>query len=534
MIGVLCSESEVVVVAEFFELFKTPWEIYNPGKRYEVLICSGGQDFREDAAKLIIMYNGRRIAFDEESKLPISTVSNCAAVLSFKGKRLPIYGDHVAFNTGPGVDPGIEGRPNSSVLHLLQLERSLVARIGFDLFAEVERLLTEGQPLRNAHIPTLDLHISLLRTLMLEQGVEFIEIPPVPEGYQFIACLTHDVDHPKIRLHKFDHTMVGFLYRAFISSAVSFLRRRISFAELVKNLIAVVKLPFVYIGWAKDFWYGFDRYIALENGAPSSFFIIPFSNVPGENASGPAPAHRASAYGIADIADKIPTLQAAGCEIGLHGIDAWKDSSKAAKEVDEVRRIAGEFGGVRMHWLYFDQKSHQVLEEAGADYDSTVGYNESIGFRAGTAQVYRPLRVTRLLELPLHIMDTALFYPAYLNLSKSEARTKISEVLDHASDNGGAITINWHDRSIAPERLWSDCYTEMVKDIEARRGWFATASDAVLWFRNRRSVKFTRGPSGDTAYAEDTDRSASLLPRMIVKKYHQGKVSPSIHAGCIA
>lgn len=533
MIGVLCSESEVAVVAEFFELFKTPWEIYKPGKRYEVLICSGGQDFKEDAARLIIMYGGRKIVFDEETKLPISKVSDCATVLLFKGKRLPIYGDHVAFNAGSGTDWGIEGRPNSSVLHLVHLENSRVARIGFDLFVEVERLLTEGQPLRNAHIPTLDLHISLLRALMLEQGIEFLEIPPVPEGYQFIACLTHDVDHPKIRLHKFDRTMIGFLYRAFVSSTVNFFRRRISFAELVKNWIAIVKLPFVYIGWAKDFWYSFDRYSALENGAPSSFFIIPFANVPGESASGTAPAPRASAYGIADIADKISTLQAAGCEIGLHGIDAWKDSNKAEKELEETRRIAGELGGVRMHWLYFDQKSHHVLEESGANYDSTVGYNETIGFRAGTAQVYRPLRVTRLLELPLHIMDTALFYPAYMNLSKPEARTKINEVLDHASDNGGAITINWHDRSIAPERLWGDCYTEMVKDIEARRGWFATASDAVLWFRNRRSVRFTYGPSGDIVHAEDIDGSALHLPRMIVKKYHHCKAGPYICAGCI-
>ena len=44
-------------------------------------------------------------------------------------------------------------------------------------------------------------------------------------------------------------------------------------------------------------------------------------------------------------------------------------------------------------------------------YDSTIGYNETVGYRAGTTQPYRPLAASRLLELPLHVMDTALFYP---------------------------------------------------------------------------------------------------------------------------
>ena len=46
-----------------------------------------------------------------------------------------------------------------------------------------------------------------------------------------------------------------------------------------------------------------------------------------------------------------------------------------------------------------------------------MGYNETVGYRAGTTQAYKPLEASRLLELPLHVMDTALFYPAYLGLS---------------------------------------------------------------------------------------------------------------------
>ena len=68
--------------------------------------------------------------------------------------------------------------------------------------------------------PTLDLHIAVLRDLIVASGAPLVEIPPVPEGYRFIACLTHDVDHPSIRQHRFDHTMFGFLYRAVVHSLV--------------------------------------------------------------------------------------------------------------------------------------------------------------------------------------------------------------------------------------------------------------------------------------------------------------------------
>ncbi len=103
---------------------------------------------------------------------------------------------------------------------------------------------------------------------------------------------------------------------------------------------------------------------------------------------------------------------AAGCEVGLHGIDAWLDSSKGREELEEIRSLTGNSEiGVRMHWLYYDQQSPVALEKAGAAYDSTIGYNETVGYRAGTTQVYKPLEANRLLELPLHVMDTALFYP---------------------------------------------------------------------------------------------------------------------------
>jgi peptidoglycan/xylan/chitin deacetylase (PgdA/CDA1 family) len=318
-----------------------------------------------------------------------------------------------------------------------------------------------------------------------------VEIPPVPNGYRFIACLTHDVDHPSIRRHMLDRTMFGFLYRAVIASFFAVLRGRANLRTLLTNWAAALKLPFIYLGLAKDFWNQLDAYTRLEGRARSSFFVIPFKGRPGANGEKPAPAQRASGYSADDIALEVRQLQSEGHEIGLHGIDAWHDSSKARVEMQEIRQITGTREvGVRMHWLYFDKRSPAVLEAAGIDYDSTVGYNEAVGYRAGTAQVYKPLEAAKLLELPLHIMDTALFFPGRQNLSPAEASKIVAAIIEHAVLLGGVVTINWHDRSIAPERLWGGFYSTILEECDKKGAWFASAGETVRWFRARRAATF--------------------------------------------
>src|SRR5204862_1892523 len=90
--------------------------------------------------------------------------------------------------------------------------------------------------------------------------------------------------------------------------------------------------------------------------------------------------------------------------------------------------------------------------------------------------------------LPMHIMDTALFYPSHMNLSTKEAKGAVAPLLDNANRFGGVLTVNWHDRSIAPERLWHTPYQELLDDLKSKRAWFATGKQAVSWFRKRRAA----------------------------------------------
>jgi hypothetical protein len=524
LIGVIAHSAEHGVISEFFELFKTPWEFYQSHRQYEVVLCAGSGDSAKNAAKLVLIYSSGNFAFDFPGNIEITSRKRNRMLLH-RGARLPIYGDGITFRE-KGTDLLVDEESRQTAMQQYKSPDGVVVRIGYDLFGEVSSLLTGGQPTAYADIPTLDLHIALLRDLIVTSGVSLVEVPPVPNGYRFIACLTHDVDHPSIVQHKWDHTMFGFLYRAVFGSLSNFFRGRIPVRNLLANWAAVLKLPFVHMGFANDFWRNFeDRYRELEEGLCSTFFVIPFKNYPGSAFEGLASKLRASRYSATDIAGTIRKILAAGNEVGLHGIDAWADSSKGVEEFEELRRLTGVSEiGVRMHWLYYDQQSPVALEQAGASYDSTIGYRETVGYRAGTTQVYKSLQTTQLLELPMHVMDTALFYPAYLGLSSRQATTLIRRMVDNAVDLGGCLTINWHDRSLAPERVWDACYRDLVQDMKSRGAWFATAGQATSWFRKRRAVVFDMDWVGtDAPRPRASSHSNDSLPGMLLRshKAHQ-------------
>jgi hypothetical protein len=260
---------------------------------------------------------------------------------------------------------------------------------------------------------------------------------------------------------------------------------------MVKNWMGVISLPLVYLGLAGDFWDQFGRYAEIDKDFTSTFFLIPFKERVGVGVQRQSSDRRASRYDIGDVRRQVDMLTRQGYEIGVHGLDAWHCPDKGKQELDRIREITGQTDiGVRMHWLCFDRQSPSVLAQAGFCYDSTFGYNETIGYRGGTTQVFRPFGVTRLLELPLHIQDTALFYPHRLGLTDAQAWDLCTNIITAAGRYGGVVTVSWHLRSLAPERLWGAFYIRLLQELRDRGAWFGTASQVVQWFRQRRAVVF--------------------------------------------
>ena len=523
MIGVIPRGREMAGVQEFFQLFKTPWELFQESRSYDVVVATAGKIPQVDA-RLLVIYGSEIKNSDAQPKItPCSKLRD--VTLDYRGIGVPIYGETLTFEgTGASV---LRVAAGSRIAGLKISSAGLtVLRLGYDLFQEIEFLLSVGQPVEFAHIPTLEIHIIMLRDWILDEGIPLLEIPPVPAGRSFSVCLTHDIDFVGIRCHKFDHTMWGFLYRSTVGALRDFVRRRISFGRLLRIWRAASSLPFVYLGWMKDFWVPFDWYLQIEKDLPATYFLVPFKKRAGERVSSRHRDRRATSYDIADLPEWTTTLIKEGCEIGVHGIDAWHSAVKGREELERVAAVTGKSEvGVRMHWLLRDENTFCVLEESGYDYDSTAGYNETVGYRCGTSQTFRPLGVKTLLELPLHIQDGAMFYSQRLDLPETEAWHLCEVMIQNAKEIGGVLTILWHDRSHGPERFWGEFYIMLVRKLRSLDVWFGTAGQVVKWFRQRREVAFERVDSADgTTQVRLRHNGMRIEPPLVVRIHRPGSV----------
>ncbi len=493
MIGIVANSVDRRVIEELFQLFKTPWEFFRPDRAYEVVVATI-ETVPDVGARLLLVFCSSETSIDSQYGIkPGRRVQG--AVLRSKLGAVPTYGDTLTFDNSAAASCVATEQGSAGVAVARGDQR--VVRLGYDLLREVRHLLTVGQPIDRAGYPTIDTHIALLRQWILDAGIGLVEIPPVPAGCSFIACLTHDIDFAGIRQHKFDHTMWGFLYRATLGAVRGLASRRISLSRAIASFRYAAALPFVHLGLARDFWIPFEWYMRVEKDLPATYYMIPFKGRPGQRVPGPHPGRRACAYELADVRDWISKLERTGCEIGVHGIDSWHSVVLGQEELGRIREVSSsDERGIRMHWLLQERTTHRRLEDAGYEYDSTAGYNETVGYRNGTSQVFMPFECRTLLELPMHIQDGALFLPQRLNLSETAAWELCEAFIRHANSSGGALTILWHDRSHAAERFWGDFYVRLVQRLKFLNVWFATASQAVGWFRKRRGATFERDVTG--------------------------------------
>jgi hypothetical protein len=514
MIGVLARDDQRGAIEEFFQLFKTPWQPYVEGRHYDVVISSLDA-LPAGAPRLVVICGAEAKRIDRD--LQVAGEQQDGGTVRNDAWAFPVYGRLATFRpTGEQHALLTTDLPDSAVaVRLGRADWRFVIRLGYDLFDEVAALLRAGQPIEHAAVPTLDLHIAQLREWMVKAEVPFVEISAAPAGTGFAVCLTHDIDFVGIRRHFFDHSLAGFVYRATVGATRNFLRGRLTLARLWQSWLAVASLPLVFFGWLRDFWEPFDWYLAAEKGLPATYFLIPFKRRAGMHVPG-NDARRATAYDVADISDSIQKLLADGSEVGVHGIDAWHDEARGREERARVAAVAGSrtARGIRMHWLLQDASTPASLESAGYEYDSTSGYNETVGFRNGTGQVFRPLSATSLLELPMHIQDGALFYGTRLDLSEEEAHTRCLNIIRHAENAGGVVTVLWHDRSHGPERFWGGFYLRLIASLKERQTWFDTASAIVSWFRARRDVRFVEDQDGRVSIEADTRPQRAFCVRI--------------------
>jgi hypothetical protein len=170
----------------------------------------------------------------------------------------------------------------------------------------------------------------------------------------------------------------------------------------------------------------------------------------------PRTAHD-SGYDIADprVARVMEWARAHGVEMGVHpGYGTFGNPEELAAEVERCRQAIGERAiGGRQHYLRWSPQTWIDWERCGLAYDSTVGYADRVGFRAGTCWPYRPWlwtenRRAELLEIPLVVMEQSLISPAYMRLSPEESVAAVTGLLRKCRMVGGVFTLLWHNNNL--------------------------------------------------------------------------------------
>jgi peptidoglycan/xylan/chitin deacetylase (PgdA/CDA1 family) len=295
----------------------------------------------------------------------------------------------------------------------------------------------------------LDPPLERLRTRL---GIE----PPRWRGARFAVALTHDVDTP------WRWTRAG------IRLAAGRLRR----GDL-GQLGGLARVPLHRLRGTDPNW-SFERMLELEaeHGARSTFFVMADHAHPADGAS-PGTYERLRAR-------LVETIMEGGGEIGLHGsYTSADDAARLAAERAELEVLAGALAGHRYHYLRVDPHANlAAVAQAGFRYDSTLGFPDALGFRAGIAQPFRPWG-TRLVEIPLAAMDATLAEERYLGLSAAAAERRLTGLLDWAAEHGGGFAILWHNDRFDPPtaRGWDRLYARVLAAIRERGGVCLTAGE---------------------------------------------------------
>jgi peptidoglycan/xylan/chitin deacetylase (PgdA/CDA1 family) len=310
--------------------------------------------------------------------------------------------------------------------------------------------------------------------LRRELGIE----PPRWKGARFAVALTHDVDVP------WRWTRIGVKGAAARLKSHVLGRRR---GPAVREARALAAMPLHRLRGTDPNWC-FEALLDAEGerGASSTFFLLAGHN---DGHDGPSPET------YEQLRPRlVETIAGGGGEVGLHGSYlAARDPALLAREIGVLEALGARVRGHRYHYLRVDcHENLAPLPGLGLRYDTTVGFPDAIGFRAGIAHPYRPWDVASdrpldLVEIPLAAMDVTLGEERYLGLSASEAEPRLLALLDWASRHGGGFSLLWHtdrfDRATA--RGWDRLYLRVIEAVAERGGVClpagALADEAAAW-----------------------------------------------------
>lgn len=149
-----------------------------------------------------------------------------------------------------------------------------------------------------------------------------------------------------------------------------------------------------------------------------------------------------------------------GWTVGLHqSFEAWDDAGPMSAEKASVEKALGApVNHCRQHWLHFSwARTWAAQAAAGLNLDSTLGFNDRPGFRAGHALTVKPWDMATGSPLPIDTVPMLFMDSHFYDYSGGEGadpETAMKPWIDEVRAVGGEVTVNWHTHTITDVYGW--------------------------------------------------------------------------------
>ena len=143
-------------------------------------------------------------------------------------------------------------------------------------------------------------------------------------------------------------------------------------------------------------------------------------------------------------------LTSMGFEVGVHGsYTSLEQQNQLLFEFEQMRELGFDVSGGRQHWLRFTlDRLIPAVQNVNARYDTSLGWSNCSGFRAGACFPFPPYdfgreRAASFLEIPLVYMDKCLLHCGRL---AGEWKDDVQQVVAASRRYGwGGIALLWHN-----------------------------------------------------------------------------------------
>lgn len=333
-----------------------------------------------------------------------------------------------------------------------------------------------------SNFPVVNAYILFLKSLF-KKKLSVEGIPLWPEGKRCAVGLSHDVDCPDKYAFLKNH------HFRFPATAKDVARLFVN----TKSLIISYKKRLLD-STPDDFWL-FEPIMSQEDkyGFRSTFFLSSVNCFHEWGVSWDV------AYDIEspEFQPVFEKMRERKFEIGLHAsYNAYEDKERFVYEKEKLQETTGcNLKGLRHHYWHLGQDEGKTLrmhEEAGFEYDSSIGFNEKPGFRRNVALPFYPFdrernQVIRCLQLPVICMDASLFHQP---VKVDEAVKKFLATINILKEYCGLGIINWHVRASYPQNKrygsWGEAYMKILECLSSDSSiWVASLGEINSWLKKR-------------------------------------------------